>query len=256
MSNPDAQANDTQQNQDQDAANNSEPSFADKVNDVVKGMTQNGNGEWVMPEGEHSEEVIYAATAEKRLRDTQSAFSKDRQKVKALENEKALLLEKSVGNVSLNLSAEQKAELDDLKFEDPEAWRRQMNTLETEARTRRASEIDEELKQVSTSSLDNDEKERRVQVLNQFIAENEGFVINDDILKNDIPPRITKKLETGNVSFEEFLVECRDYLKTGKVIKQEDVTSKPNLSKAAGNGSPDPNAVAEDFNQQYAKTAF
>jgi hypothetical protein len=251
MSNPADKSVDTQEEQDQDTGS----SFADLVNKAVNEAKTDEKGNLVLPD-DLSEEVKYAATLEKRRRDTQASHTKISQRVKALEAEKSTLISKATGSFEVELTAEQEAELDDLKFSNPEAWRKKMNTLETEARNKRTKEIDEELKKVSSSSLEAEELERRKQVLSDFIKANEGFELDDDIIANDIPPRISKKLEAGQITFEEFLQECYGYLKTGKVIKQDKVPSGPNLSKVGGGNSPDKNAVKEDIITSYTKETY
>ena len=241
--------------QDDQEGNQKSSSFADKVNDAVKAITINDKGEYQLPD-DLPDDVKFAATAEKRRRDTQADLSRGRQEANALKAEKAALLKKLTHETPVVLSADQQEELEELKFSDPDAWRKKLNEYETTARNKRIAEIDEELKQVSAGTLETEELERRKEVLELFKAENEGFDINDDILANDIPPRISKKLETGKISFEQFLVECRDYLKTGKVIKQDDTMDQPNLSKVGGSGKPDQNALKEDIVLSYKNETY
>ena len=234
----------------------STPSFADRVNEAVKTIKKDEKGNYVFPE-DASDEFKFSVTAEIRRRDTQAEFTRTNQEARALKAEKAALLQKLHGDVTVALTDEQAEELEELKFSDPEAWRKKMNKLETEARNKRISEIDEELKQVSTGSLETEELERRKQVLTDFVAEHEGFELNDQVLANDIPPRITKKLETGAISFEAFLQECHDYLSKGKVVKQTDEgLGQPNLSKVGGGSRPDKNAMNEDYIRSYDKETY
>lgn len=234
----------------------SEASFADVVNDVVNKATVDAKGNLVLPD-DTTEEVRFAATLEKRRRDTQVSHTKLSQKNKALEAEKAELLKQATGSVTLELTTEQAEELEELKFSDPEAWRNKVNTLEKDARTKRVKEIDETLKQVSSSTLDKDEVERRKSVLAKFLEDNKDFEIDDDVIANDIPPRITKKLEKGDISFEEFLQECLDYTKTGKVVKQtEETPGNVDLGKVGGGDRPDKNAVKEDIIISYRKETY
>lgn len=241
----------TQENED-----SQELDFAGKVNKAVNEAKVDAKGNLVLPEG-ISDEVRYAAGLEKRRRDTQADHTRLSQRTKALEAEKSALLNRVTGSVELELTAEQAEELEDLKFSDPEAWRKKMNSYESSARTKRTSEIDEELKKVAASTLDQNEIERRKTVLADFIEANDGFELDDDVIANDIPPRITKKLADGRITFEEFLQECYDYTKTGKVVKQtEKVPSEGNLSKVSGGNSPDKNAVKEDIVKSYEKETF
>lgn len=245
---------DTTQHEDTD---DTELDFAGLVNKAVNEATVDAKGNLVLPDN-LDPNVKYAASIEKRRRDTQADHTRQSQKIKALEAEKSTLLSKVTGSVELELTKEQAEELEDLKFSDPEAWRKKVNSYESSARTKRTAEIDEELKQVSSSTLDQNELERRKTVLADFIeAKDDGFKLDDDIIANDIPPRILKKLNDGKITFEDFLQECYDYTKTGKVIKQtEKVPSEGNLSKVSGGNSPDKNAVKEDIIKSYEKETF
>lgn len=235
---------------------NAEPTFADKVNTVLDGMTRDAKtGKYILPD-DLSEELKFAAIAEQRRRDTQSAFTKTTQTNKALNAEKAALLKKVAGNVKVELTATQAEELEALKFSDPDAWRAKMNGYEADARTKQTQSLEEELKQVSASSLDREELGRRKQVLTEFASEHPDVAIDDDVIASDIPPRIVKRLETGEISFEAFLEECYNFLKTGKVVKQDGVRKQPNLSKVGGGTRPDANAQKEDAIVSYNKEIF
>jgi hypothetical protein len=229
--------------------------FAEQVNTALKNVTTDEKGSLVFPE-DVSDEVKFAAISEKRYRDTQAAYTRTAQKTKALEAENSVLLQKATSKVDLKLTEAQTEELETLKFEDPEAWRRKMNSYEAEAREKYRSELTAEVKNVSSSSLEKDELKRREQVLAEFMEQNEGFKLDDDMIKNDIPPRITKKLDSGDITFEEFLEQCHEYVNTGKVIAQEKVPNNPNLSKIGGRGSPDKHAVKEDMITSYNKETF
>ena len=76
-------------------------------------------------------------------------------------------------------------------------------------------------------------------MLNTFNQEHSDIKITDDVIVNDIPPRINNKLEKGEISFEEFLSEVYTYLKKGKATKNEPVMGQPDLSKSGGGLTPD-----------------
>ena len=237
-----------------DTQQKTEQSFADRVNEVVNAATVDNKGNIVLPD-DLSEELKFAATTEKRRRDTQASFTKETQARKALEIEKSTLLSE-FGNVEVKLTAEQTEELEDLKFSDPEAWRTKLNEYEKAAKDTRIKAIDEKLKTVSKTTLDNEELQSREQKLNDFIAQHKGFELNDDIIANDIPPRIVKKLETGAITFDEFLTDCYNYLTTGKVIKQDDVLGQPSLGKLAGSHQPEKIAQTKDDILSYKGEVF
>lgn len=231
-------------------------SFASKVNDVVSKMTQNDKGEWEVPSDITDEAVRYAAVQEKRFRDTQGSYTKERQKNKALEVEVSVLKTKAVSAVKLNLTEAQAEELEELKFSDPEQWRKKVNAYETNAVAEQQKQIEEEVSNTTKTTLEQDELETRKVQLSDFLKAHQGFELNDDIIANDIPPRITNKLKNGDITFEEFLQACYSYIKTGKVVKQDEAPRMPNLSKVGGGASPDTNAIKEDIYTSYSKEVY
>lgn len=231
-------------------------SFEVKINKMAESLSRDEKGKYIVPEDLNDAEK-FAVLAERRRRDTQAEYTKTSQKVKMLEAEKATLLKKVTEETPLKLTDVQAEELEDLKFSDPEAYRKKMNAYERVYLEERTRAINEELKQVSTSSLVQEELERRKEILADFTRDKPDFVINDDVISNDIPPRITKRMETGEISFEDFLNECYNYLKTGKVVRQESVPANQlNLSRVSGGSQPDDNAVKEDIHIKYKKTIF
>lgn len=206
-----------------------EPVFEDTVNIAISEMKKGDDGNWVVPEG-LSPEVKYAVNSEKRRRDTQSAFSLSQQQLKAKEAENTNLKSLVQANVSLNLTTEQKEELEDLKTHNPDKWR---DTLAGYEKTAQES-VTKELDKISATSSNAAAIESRVQVLEAFTTDNPGFVMNDEILDNDIPPRITKKLESGKITFLEFLTEAKDYMAAGKTTATDTLDEEPDLTKLGG----------------------
>lgn len=249
------EAEDNQNHEEDDVELTDEERFTTAVSEAVAAITRGEDGKYILPEG-LSMEMRMAVIAEKRRRDTQSEFTKTSQKAKALEAENTALKKRAIGNVKIDLTPELKEELEELKFSDPEEWRKRMNKLEQEAFSKHKKELDDEMGQVSTEILNKEELGRREEVLKEFIKSHEGFKLNDDILANDIPPRFTKRLETGEISFETFLQEVYDYTKTGKVVKQEDVLKQPNLSKVGGSTTLEKHAENVDIIKSYEKEVF
>lgn len=229
--------------------------FADAVIKVVNEAQVDDKGNLVLPDN-LSEEVKFAATLEKRRRDTQSSYSKLTNTLKAKEAENALLITEVVNDAVLELTQEQNDELEELKFSDPEAWRKKVNAYEADAKKKRSTSINERVKQVAAQTLGAEEIERRKEVLVEFLGANPGFNLDDDVIANDIPPRITRKLEKGDITFEQYLQECLDYTKTGKVIKQEKTMDQPDLNKVGGGNKPSDNAVKEDIVKSYEKETY
>jgi hypothetical protein len=224
-------------------------SFADRVNAAVKQLTQDDKGVLQLPKDLELDDALKTAVlSEKRRRDTESAFSKERQRAAALEAEARELRNQLAQRIKVEVPPQDAARLEDLKYSDPEAWRKEMNRLEQAS----LANLNTQFSEASRKAAGEIEVERRRQVLDEFKAANSDFDLTDEIVSNDIPPRITKKLEQGKVSFEEFLVEVRDYLSHGKVIGDPSpVKTAPNLSTVGGGSKPDANAKTEDAILSY-----
>lgn len=225
--------------------------FETKVTTALSEATRSEDGKLEFKEGT-SEEVVYAATTEQRRRDTQAEYTKTKQNNAALKAEKDELMTQLDSDVKLDLTLDQEEELDELKFSDPDKWRSKMNFYETEAQAKHTKQVDERLKEVSAKGTETAELERRKQVLQDFQAANPGLALDDDVIANDVPPRISKRLQENEVTFEEFLQEVHNYLKTGKVVNKTDETmGQPNLSKAGGSDTPSDEAVEHESVKTY-----
>lgn len=168
------------------------------------------------------------ANLEKRLKDTQAAFTKKAQEAAALRAEVKVLRENSVGQ-ELKLTDDVKAELEELKLTDPDAWYTKKSALERQQKDSLQETINAEVKSLT-------DLEMRQIVLKEFQQANPDIILTDDVIALDIPPRITQQLKDGSVSFGEFLVMCKDYLKSNKVVGDGNTTlNQPNLTKVGGN---------------------
>lgn len=213
-------------------------SFESVVSSALKLAGRDAKGKLKFPDGT-SEEVKFAATSEQRRRDTQAEYTRTKQEQLALQAEKNELLKRVSNSVEVKLSDEQAEELDDLKFSDPDKWRHKMNVYENNAKAEQAKILGEQLKVISSKGAEEAEIEGRKQVLKEFQEDNPGFVITDEIIANEVPPRITLKLKNNEVTFNEFLIEVKNYLKAGKVLTVPDETlGQPNLGDAGGGSTP------------------
>ena len=196
---------------------------------------------------------------EKRFKDTQAFATKIAQekadKERELEELKAeLSVLKTTAKPSLTIDAQVQSELEDLKYSDPDAWRTRVNELETAANAEFNSKI-VEAKQLSSQQL---ELQRRANVLAQFQTEHPDVELTDELLHLDIPQRIVKELENGKVTYEEFLNNVYNYVKTPKVIGSITKTlEQPNLSKTGGDDTPTKNSSSnQNIIQSYENMEF
>lgn len=228
--------------------------FEDKVTSVVSKMVQGEDGIWKLPaDVEADEAVLYAARAEKRRRDTESKLGKTTHALKALEVEKAELQGKLQQYMADNLTSGQRSSLEELKYSDPEQWRSKMNEIERAA----VAKAQEELGQISLTASQRAELERRAQLLTNYNTANPQYAITDEVLANDVPPRITRRLEKGEISFEEFLDEASAYLKAGKVVGvPSTVEPQPNLGNAGGGAKPAEYAIQADLVTSYENEIY
>ena len=204
---------------------------------------------------ESTQQVDY----EKRFKDTQAFATKIAQekadKERELEELKAeLSVLKTTAKPSLTIDPQLQNELDDLKYSDPDVWRTRVNELETAATKDFNSKI-AEAKHLSSQQL---ELQRRANVLSQFQTEHPDVELTDELLHLDIPQRIVKELENGKVTYEEFLNNVYNYVKTPKVIGSITKTlEQPNLSKIAGDDTPTKNSSSsQNIIQTYENMEF
>lgn len=216
-------------------------------------MKFDDSGKWTPPEG-MSEELKYAINSERRRRDTQSTLSKSQQELKAEQTRSNSLTDRLKAKVAPSLSVEEAEELEDLKESNPDAWRAKLNVYEQSARAKHH----EDIKAINEDAAEEAEIERRNNVFEEFKTTNPELELNDYVFKNDLPQRITGKLESGESSFEVFLSEAKEYLEKGKVIAGSTTKDKeePNLSKAGGYSTPTDTAAAADIVESYKTEIF
>ena len=159
-----------------------------------------------------------AVISEKKARDHQASFTKARQEIAGLTATTEVLKQQATSQ-SATLTAEQVAELDDLKVTDPDAWYVLKSKYETEAMKQIQGKLDELVETASTKALQDLTATEQQETLESFNARH-GLEITEDTLINDIPPRLQNKVK--DMPFEEYLSEVATYLGKGKVVKQTD----------------------------------
>jgi hypothetical protein len=195
------------------------------------------------------------AIAEQRQKDTQAAYTKGQQTLKSLEAEKAKLLELVSQQVKVSLTTEEQESLDSLMYEDPKAWREQMNSLETKASSEARANLEQLTGEAKRAAESDFELSRRQQVLEDFNA-SAKVAITEELIANEVPPRITRKLAEGKITFDDFLQEVSDYVNTGKVIKNEETLNQPNLGKAGGSVAPKDSKPDVSLSSSYANDIY
>ncbi len=238
-----------------DNPGNAAISEATNVSEIVKQITTDEAGNYLFPEGiQLSDELKFAATAEKRRRDTQAEFTRTQKAKIALEAENAQLKE-TLLKQTIVFSPEEVEELEDLKIENPEKWRQRLNELEAKALEDRQSKISAISTGAKTQAEQNFEVTTREQVLEEF-NKLHGIRLTPELLADEVPMRISRKLGEGKISFEDYLEECLTYLTTNKAIKEEPVMGNPNLNRVSGGKTPGKNDPEPSLKEAYQKDLY
>lgn len=191
------------------------------------------------------QENAQAVDWEKRFKDTQAAYTQSRQEIARLKAELAVKDEPK-----MQLTAEQQDELEDLKYNNPEEWRKRVNDLEKQADAQFNTKLSEELQKLT-------ELEQRQLTLEAFQLSHPDFHLDDEVIAYDVPKRITKRLETGEINFETFLEEAYQYLTTPKVVgSQAKDLDQPNLNKVGGGTTASASATAADIVVSYRNEVY
>jgi len=181
---------------------------------------------------------------EKRYKDTQKAFTKSRQELAELRAQLKVLQEQ-VKAPEPTIDDDKKKELDELKLTDPDRWYREMKALEDSAQ----KELSERVNKLSER-----EKElvRREMVLEEFLEANPDVVINNEIIKYDVPARITKKLEDGKITFEQFLNEVKEFLtRPKKIAEDQKPPQQKDIGSVGGSDTPKDTQTKDDAIKTY-----
>lgn len=230
-----------------------QPSIEQQVNTLTDSMVQTEEGKWTLPEGtEASPELLFAANAERRRRDTQASFSRNQQTLKAVQAENAQLTEGWAADVASALTPEQREELDTLKHEDPDAWRQKLNQYEADNR----ASFTEKTSGIKVKAQQETELEQRERLLDEYNEANPDYQLTDDVIENDLPPRFTKQLESGDITFTEFLAKSSEYLGKPKVVKGDPAPEDPSLGKAPGGTTPSEEAINGAVQNSYKSETY
>jgi len=230
-----------------------EVTFAQQVNDAAATMEQDKDGLWQLP-GDHglSEEVAFAANLEKRRRDTQSAAAKTSQQLEASVERSNKLESKLKENFVHSLTKDQQEELEDLKSSDPDGYREKYNEYEAVA----LEAFEEELADMGYDEDQVAEMADRNSILTEFLETNPGLTLNDEVMENDLPPRLVKQLNEGEIDFKEFLDESKKFLAETKVDTGDDANNEPNLGEAGGGSEASDKAIKGENDTSYKEVIF
>lgn len=223
------------------------------VKKAIKGAKTDDKGKTAYPEGT-DDTIIYIANIEQRRRDTQTSYDKEKQRANKLDVENGKLADTWEAEVAKSLTPQQRDELEELKNTDAEAWREKLNTYEKQNK----EGVKAKREQIKVDAGKETELERRGRLLEEHNEANPEFALTDDVIDNDLPPRITKKLADGEITFDDFLDQANTYLGKGKVLGGGDdaASDDPDLSDAGGTNTPGDDAVNKDAETSYKDEVY
>ena len=200
------------------------------------------------PDSSEKQQVV---DFEKRYKDTQAVYTKSQQELKAVKAKLEVLEKLTTPQIQLDAATQQ--ELDDLMYTDPQAWRARMNAIESEATNKHKALLDETEKQVLAQT----ELENRARLLSEYNRSHPNFPITDEVIEFDVPARITKKLEKGDITFEDYLQEVHSFLYSPKKVGTGNETlNQPNLGKISGGDTPSEGAIMKDIVANYKNIIY
>ncbi len=230
----------------------SELTVAEQISVLSSSLVQDDKGSWIAPEVEGQEPpddvLLEAARTDKRFKETQGAFTKSQQSLKASETTNEQLAKHLLDNTTMHITDEQREVLDDLKISDPETWRTKINEYEQETRKLMTDKVAEFRAKGDKSS----ELVAREAAFKQF-SEITGIKLTDNIVENSLPASYSKDLEAGKITFEKFLEKAQTFLSSDKVIKDADKDPKDglNLDDLPGGSKPSDSAQDQDSEATY-----
>lgn len=235
--------------------NTDTPTFEQQVNEAAGKMTKGEDGNWTFPEDlQLSDEVKFAAGLEKRRRDTQSSYSKSQQELAQAKAVNEALENQWEQDFSVSYDDETRAELEELKATDPDKWLAKIQELQSGKK----DQFNERKAAVAKEAKTKSEAETRAEQLAAWQEANPNITLNDDVLDNDLPPRLTKQLENGEIAFGDFLDKAGEYLSKGKVVEAggDPAPDAPNLGDLPGSDHPSSEAQRNSQVDKYEEEIY
>ena len=154
---------------------------------------------------------------EKRTRDAQSELSRTQTTLRASEASNDVLKGQALTVVpdTFQLNDDELKELNELKTNDPDAYRLRVNDLETKAKQAQVDNIKTLTDEAVTKANETFIAKDRITVLQEFRLANPDTVLTDEVLVNDVPPRFMNELNAGNYDYATYLAKLSEYLGTG-----------------------------------------
>jgi hypothetical protein len=201
-----------------------------KVNEILKETKVDENGKFIYPDN-IDPAIKLAVAKEKAFRDTQASFTKTRQELKEKEAELEALREQisKYETPTSNLTPEEQLELKELKYTDPDEWFKRMKALEAKAQ----EVVEQKLNEVQGKAKAKTQQELLEEELNNFNKDRE-VPITKEILEMDVPPKWHQQLNSGEITFSDFLAKVANLIDSPTTIANPDAPKTTNIHTATG----------------------
>jgi len=196
--------------------------------------------------------------SEKRQRDAQSELGRTQSKLRESDARNGVLMNTASTIVpeDFQLSSEELTKLNELKSNDPDKYRLEVNALEAKAKEAQKVKLKELTDTAAKQANDAFTSKSRVEVLADFRGANPELQITDDALVNDVPPRFINGVNTGEYTYGEYLEKVKVYLNTGKKAPDGKDGDEHNIHKMGGSNTPGKKAAEKAGQDDYAKMTF
>lgn len=231
----------------------------DVVSDALKVYRADEKGKVVIPDGTPPH-VVTALKLEQQRRNSNSNYGKERARADRLEAENEAL-KANMGNLSLPTgpTAEQLAELEELKYSNPDEWYKlkteidKLSTIQANTRvTDAVAQASKDADTAYTAKVAKGRDESLSEMLTTHNTLNPDGQITQEMLNQEIPPSIVTKYHLGELTGTEFLASVSKFLYAGRVIKTEKTLGQPNIGSGNGSSTPPDEAKNKSLEELYS----
>lgn len=191
-------------------------------------------------------EIDYKKMYEQELqmkKDTQKSYTQGQQELSVLKKQNKML--NDAASKGTQLTPEQVDELEVLKYKDPDAW---FDKKQAYTNLAKANLLEANSKAHDEGMEEAAETTKQATIAN-FLTSNTDLTM--DMINLDVPKRIHKELDDGNITLEEFLEKSKHYiLSSTKRLQDKADLDQKNLTKVPGGNNPSKQATQAEHNKQ------
>jgi hypothetical protein len=212
------------------------------INTTLKQVKVDDNGKFIYPE-EIDPMLKAAVAATKSFRDTQSAYTRSQQQLKAREAELEAMREQlAKDSASLILTPEEQTELDNLKHHDPDRWYQVMQEIEVKGKEALQKKFGEVASKVEAEEV----VQHRLTRLDDFNSSHDRKLTPEQ-LELEVPAKWVQEVVEGKLDFDDFLDRAYTFIYNEKVAANPTKPAKTtNINKVSGSSTPQKSEDQDD----------